>query len=592
MAENRVIQAFSESLQEHDLKKLRESASTDFEKQAISGEEMFQSLKLVNMPEGKLTVVKVVDKKDGDEEEIVEKRVMVKYGDKKKGPRIAYVLKRDGENGAWVVDNAFLNREDLNSKKSLAMRLAVLNCLRDSRQAWESAERDRILAVATPEMAQALSDLSPVQLAQFAKKVTADVAKESGVRPHERIGEETAELSIPKLNGEVVFLMRRVDDHWKLDDLKVKSRKGADDIESVRHMAAAMSSALVFQAAYRAGDKAKLQLVSTRTFYTGSLANAELTSVALPGAADSMGDFEVKLEGSRATFIVPAGDEVLKLSLVRDPLEKVHAAPSYRVDDVTIFELKTSQDKRLSALFTAQASLTGFAAALAAKDLEGLREFATHDFNERVWQNFTDDDLAQLPLAEFEPVGPRVIQTLFKGSLTEIQVEQGNTPLTYVLRDDNGRLLVDDVLAPDLGLDDVSAQSLSKIQPESLKAKLQFLRPVVQFADGLQKSQLDRVRNTVSLDFARLVWNHYDEKAPQFEDDPMPYLRAPFRSVRVLSGDRAEVVLGNRRLGARALLVRERGEFRIDNVFLVSDRMAGGEVALRQTIRAQLARNW
>src|SRR5262249_26073044 len=83
---------------------------------------------------------------------------------------------------------------------------------------------------------------------------------------------------------------------------KVKSRKGAADIESVRHMSAAMSAAQRFQGAYRAADKPILKEVCTPRFYNGSLATADLSSVTLPDAAGGMDDFNVKLEGAGATF--------------------------------------------------------------------------------------------------------------------------------------------------------------------------------------------------------------------------------------------------------------------------------------------------
>lgn len=590
MTEKRVVQAFSDSLHEHDLEKLQANATDGFEHKALHGPETFEAIKLVDLPEGKHKIVKVSKKKDEDTKKVVEKHVTAEVEDGEGKRRVQYVLKQDGENRGWLVDEMYLSGEDKKKGKSVGSRLAVLASLHESLDAWRSAERSRILHVATPEFAHALGELAPEQLAQFAKKITSDVAEETGLRPQERLGEETAELRVPKIDGELVLSFRRVEERWKLDDLQVKSRKGAEAIESVRHMSAAVAAAQGFQAAYRATDKTKLQTVCTQRFYSGCLENSDLSSVPLPGGAEGLNQFDVKLEGSTATFVIPAGEEILKLTLVRDAQHQMHAAPHYRVDDVTIYELKTSQDKRLSALFTGQASLAGFAAALAANDVQGLQANSTIDFNERVWKHLAAEDFPQLPLAEFEPVPPRVVQMLFKGPMTELLVEQGSTPLTYILRDHGGRLVVDDVQIPVAPVEEAAA-GFNQGRPTSLKANLEFMRPVLHFASAINASEMAEVRRIVTADFARLVWNHYDEKAPDFEYDPLPYLRAPLSRVKLLPGDRAELLLGDRRFGAQVLLVRENSEYRVDDVWLISESLPDQKVGLRRTIvRPQVAR--
>ncbi|MGQ0633901.1 MAG: hypothetical protein ACT4QC_04775 [Planctomycetaceae bacterium] len=592
LTERRVVQAFAESLRQHDLKKLQQQSSDAFEQKAVHGEDTFDTVKLVDIPDGTLHIVKVVKKQDDDSNSVVERRVVARVGNKKTGQKVQFVLKRDGDSRRWVVDEMYLSSDDLKKGRSLGARLAVLHGLHDSLEAWQSADRDRILATATPEFGQSLAELAPAQLSQFATKVTTDVAHDTGIRPQDRLGEETAELSVPRIDGELVFSFRRLDDAWKLDELKVKSRKGAADIASVRQMSAAMGAAQRFQGAYRAGDKPALQLVCTPRFFNGSLATADLTTVPLPAAADTMDDFNVKLEGTGATFVVPAGGEVLKLTLVRDALEQIHAAPRYRIDDVTIYELQTAQDKRLSALFTAHASLIGFSSAIAARDLGAVRQFATQDFKERVWEGLAAQDWRHLPLNDLEPVPPRIVQTSFKGSLTEVLVEQGNTPLTYVLRDDAGRMLVDDVLLPPTLADDApAAGSVAAARSESLKARLEIVLPVLAFSSGLEAENMVRVRANASEEFCRLVWQHFEnDHPPQFDHDPLPHLYAPVTAIRWLPGEKAELRLGDSRLGARIDLVRERGKYRLEDVTLVSETMPEQQVRLRNSINMRVAR--
>src|SRR5262245_60735110 len=71
MVESRVVQAFANSLREHDLAQLRENASSEFEDKALPGDEAFDALKFLNLPEGKAKIVKVVDKTDGTDAKTV-----------------------------------------------------------------------------------------------------------------------------------------------------------------------------------------------------------------------------------------------------------------------------------------------------------------------------------------------------------------------------------------------------------------------------------------------------------------------------------------------------------------------------------------
>jgi hypothetical protein len=574
MTETRVVRAFAESLKEHDLNALKAQSSSEFEQKAVHGDDTFRALKLIDVPEGEHKVVKVVDKKD-DKKNVVEKRVTAEVGNKKTGTKkVLYLLKRDADNRKWVVDDMYLSKSDLSENKSMSARLAVLVSLREALDAWETGERDRILLSATPEFAQALNDLSPKHLERFAKKVTTDVARQTRILPKERIGDETAEMRLPRLDGELVLSFRKLDQRWKLDDLQVESRRG-EDVASVRQVSAAMSAAISFQAAYRASDKHRLKQVATPRFFNGSLAAADLSLVTLPGVSNGDEEFDVNLEGGAATFVVRTGPEVVKLSLLRQTAEQIHTTPKYQVDDVTIYEVEGSQDKRLSALFTGHASMHAFREALAARDIKSLRAASTHDFDARVWSLVKPEHLARLPLGELPPVAPRIIQTSFKGSLAEILVEQGDTPATYVLRDEGGKMLVDDILLP------VSSR------PESLKANLVLILPVVEFTLGLEHSDMVAVRGRSTEEFSRLSSWNFREKTPEFDHDPFPHLEAPLTRVDV-KGEFTELLLGTDRHGALVRLMKEDGRLKIDDITLIAGPLPEQRVALRRAIRNQV----
>lgn len=574
MVESRVVQAFSESLKDHDLDRMKAEASSDFEEKAVEGDKTFRALAMIELPEGMPKVVNVKPIRDEKTKDVVARRVIATVGKEKR--KVFFRLKPDGKSGRWVVDDLFLSRDDYENNRSVAIRLSVLLSVQESLDAWRSGARDQILAAATPEFGEALSHLSPEHLAQFAKKTTDGLAPETRILPDERIGDETSELRVAKSEGEIILKFRRDGQRWRLDDLALESRRTGEDIASARHVAAAMAAALQFEAAYRASDKRTLQQISTKRFFEGSLADADLTQFKLPQPGpglDGIDTFDIKLEATTATFVVPSGPSVLKISMAQQPAEQMHAAPRFLVDEVTIYD--STQDKRLSSLFTAHATMEKFGAALAARDVATLTNNATHDFRSRVWDRIKPAHFDGLPMARIPGVKPRIVQSQFRGSLTEILVEMEETPLTFVLREEGGRILVDDVLSPAPGW------------PESMKVTAEALIPVLNFAAGLKHSDMDLVRGSASDDFSRYAWNHLDGTTA-FEPNPGSFLKTGLSGIS-LAEERGEVVYGDPRRGARFSLIKEHGEFKVDDVTLVAGRSKEQQIQLKRTIRTQLA---
>jgi hypothetical protein len=571
MVENRVVQRFAESIQEHDLEQMKAEASSKFEEQVVQGDDIFKALKLLDLPEGMPKITSVKNIRREKRGKVVQKRVYATIGPDHR--KIIFMLKPDGISGRWVVDDLFLSKSDLDNNRSVAARLNVLLGVQEALDAWKSGSRDKILAAATPEFQQALVELTPLQMSQFAKKITAGLADATKIMPNERIGDETAELAIAKLEAQLVMTLRRDDKRWRLDDMSVKARRTGDDIASARLVAGAMSAALRFETAYRQSDKIALRDVCTPRFYEGCLASADVTTVRLPESGPGLDGFDIKLEEKTATFVVPAGSEWLKISLAQQPIERMHAAPRFLVDEVTIYD--QTQDKRLSALFTARATLDAFCAAHGSRDLKAIKNYSTHDFNERVWDKAAVELLGSLPMAGFSRHRPKVLQLRFEGSLTEIMVEQGSTPVTYRLRDENGRILVDDLLSP------------STAWPESLKASAEVLLPLLCFRDALRQSQMPLVLANASYEFSRIAWEHF-EVAPKFDVDPESYFRVPLTLISRTENN-AKVIYGDERFGAHVELVRERGQFAVDDVTLVSGRGDEQRIGLKKAIRTQLA---
>jgi hypothetical protein len=574
MVESRVVQAFAQSLQDHDSERLIAGTSSDFESKAVKGDETFRALKMIELPEGMPQVTFVKSIKDEDGKHVVEKRVTATVGKGKDKRKLVFRLKRDGTSNRWVVDDLFLSKDDLENNKSVAMRLAVLLALQESLDAWKSGAREPILAAATPEFAQSLSGLTTLQLAQFAKKVTAEMTDTTKVESDEQIGEETSVMKVLKGDGDLILSFRRDGQRWRLDDLAVRSRRVGDDIASARLVSAAMGAALKFESAFRSSDKRVLEQVCTPSFFEGSLAPSDLAQVHLPETGPGLDDFDMKLDNARATFVVRSGSEELTISLKQQDVERLHAIPRYLVDDVTIYDLKSSQDKRLSSLFTAQATMEAFSTALARRDVETLKKHSTHDFNQRVWARTTPIHFDSLPMARLAPVKPTILQTRFKGSLTEILIEQGETPMTYVLRDEGGRMLVDDILSP------------ATDWPESMKAAVEVLTSTLNFRAALAASNMEAIRSTASSDFTRFAWDHF-QLAPQFDVNPDEFLKSPLTSISRSEG-RAEVVFGNARHGARFRMVKEKDQFLVDDVTLVAGPLDRDQIGMKRAIRTQL----
>jgi hypothetical protein len=226
--------------------------------------------------------------------------------------------------------------------------------------------------------------------------------------------------------------------------------------------------------------------------------------------------------------------------------------------------------------------MEAFSAALAARDLATLKNNATHDFNRRVWEKAAVSHFDGLPMTRLPAARPRVVETRFQGSLTEILVEQGETPQTYVLREEGGRMLVDDVLSPAPGW------------PDSMKTTAEIMIPVLSFSQGLRRwserhgpAEMEIVRGNSTREFSKFAWNHFDEMT-DIEPNPESYLTAPLAAISI-SGDRADVVFGNNRHGARFSIARERGEFKVDDVTLVAGLGDDQQIPLKRTIRTQLA---
>jgi len=573
MTETKVITAFHRSLSEHDLDRLRDHVTDEFEDKAVKGADTFEALDLIDFPEGKIKVVKVVDTETDDKKRPLEKKVTVEVGETKQ--RVVVFLKKDEERNRWVVRDEYLRREDMEKNRALSTRLEVLIGVNSVVSGLRTGVRDNLGGVATPEFSQSLAGLSEDHYRQLATKLTGGLAPQARVLPNDRIGEETAAVRVARSDGELVLEFRRGSGRWLLDDISLETRKGQGDIASVRDMSGALGTAIWFLQCYQQQNHQQLAELCRPEFFQGSLKEADLSQVPLPSEPANMQDFEIDLKDRTAAIVIRHGQELVKINLERIGERTIHEAPRYVVEEVTIYELNRQQDKRLSALFHNRRALAGFAQAITEQDLTALLTLTTHDFKDRVWQAVTPGHFTWLPGHSLFAGEVKVLQTWFKGPLTEVLVEHGDTPVTYQLRDEDGRLRVDDVLVP------------ASDCPQSWKSTLEAMIPVANFALALEQQDMNRLRGVASRDFTKSVWMHLDS-VPDFDPTPQRYLREPLQAISI-QGTGTVVVLGSHHRGARVQLVRENGRYRVEDMTLIAGKLPDERIALKRTIKTQLA---
>ncbi len=585
VVETRSIAQFTKAMESGNLEQLKDATSTAFEQRALRQDAALEDLKLLRLPTGDLEIDKVEDVSP------TLKRVTVLVGESKQ--KLKYQLKLDPQTKKWVVDDIYLKqkKDGVTATKSVTEQMDLLLSVREFLDAWKDGGRDDVLRTVTPEFAEVLRPLPPAYLNRLTKQVVGRHQK-AGKRtqPRAQLDENTAHIRLPIAVGELWLTAKRLDGHWLVDEIEVNSREEKEAVPSTRQLAQVTHAATAFLDAYNAGDKTSLQMLCTPKFFSGSLAPANLSQVPLPSGdvpAESVqihvawqestaNDPEMQqLRGKHSDFVVEGPSEVLKLSLIREDGDDASHLAKYLVEDVTLYELDSRQEKRLSALFTAHALVQIYAEALAGRDLDALRLNASPDFERRVWRRVHAGTLQDMPFTEIEDAAPKVQSTVFAGPLTEVTVTQGSRALTYVLQDKQGKLLVDDVLMPTLG------------RPNSLKTTMELMLPLLDFAGGVRLGQLEMLKRYSSRDFNRLVWQQ-TPKMPSLSQDIAQHLHAPLVSIEQ-TDDRATIVLGDDKFGAQVTLVRESGQFVVDEVLLISGTMPRDHVELKRSLRMHLA---
>ena len=572
--ETRTISSFIESLEKSDLEDLSQATSSDFNATALRHKEAVDAIKLLNIPAGDVKVVKV------DDEGPDQKRVLVEVGASKR--KLYCDLIRDEKTNRWVVDDLEFKRrlKPGQVNKSVTEQMDLLLSIQEFLDAWESGQRTAILATSTPDLQKALEPLPDSGLAKFTTRVTADLNRKT-LKPEVEGHANMALVRLPRKVGEVMLTMRQHEGRWLADDLAVQSRREGDSIPSLRKQAQVMLTAIRFCDAYRQGNKSEIQKLCVARFFRSNLEGANLSQVPLPSIDSVKGDVDIKLLMSRAEVLIKQDSQIIRLSLTQGPPQlddegrpiddSATTTKPFLVEEVTLHDLVAKQEKRLSALFSSQSVVQQFALALAERDLKAIRLSATTDFNNRVWKRVELEQVGTLPLEAIQSNSVQITDTRFQGALTEVTVNQGQTPLTYVLRDQNGSLLVDDVLTPALE------------RPNSLKMCLEVVIPLQAFTEAMRSRNVAVVRANSSREFNKLVFQSMD-RIPKLKVEPTPFLQAPVNRIQ-LTTDRALLFLGDDRYGAKVFMNKEGDHYVVDDIFMIAGKESKQRSGLKQALR-------
>ena len=600
LSEQRVVRRFGDALSAEDLAQLNEATSERFRTTALGHEQALGDLRLLRLPTGTMTVIDVIDVPADERVDpaVPEKLVTAETDRPPRQFRYRLVQADAGFGGGrWVVDDVLLKqkRGGVRAIRSVTEMMELHAAVWSFTEAWEADDPAGKLDVLTPDLRSTLAELPDARLAELSDWLVGG-GMTRNLHPTAELNGDDAAVEFNGRRGTLRLSLKRPDANgparWLVDDAAAVKKDGPK-IPSLRKTAAALASVTRFLDAYAAGDTQALKDVTDRGLYEGSLAGADLALVPLPTSGSLGGDSEFHVESRRADLTLNTEAGIVTIAMTPpaevDGLQRASArAEPFRVREVTL-HTPDGQRKRLSSVFTARRTLLRFAAALDARDLEGLRGSSTQDLTERVWSRVDAAGVWALPIAEALAADLTVTAEQYDGPITEITVAGGaaprggaGRPVTFVLRDEAGSVRVDDVLTP------------VPDRPVSLKQTCELVLPARAMQSALLAADLGGVRRTCSRDFNGRVWH-------QLDAFPAPAAAAAAGLGRplaaVLPGDpdassegpASRLLFGGETDGVLVHLVTQQARLVVDDVELLAGVHPDQRVGLKRVLREQLA---
>lgn len=582
--EQRVIEQFTDALDEENEPALRRVASTRFETTAMRSDDVLTDLGVLRLPKGDVSVVESRDLEDGRRE------VIVKEDD---GSKFQFHLLKDPVKNYWVVDDVMVRQKKRGARitKSTSEVMDLLVTLREFLGVWESGSRDDILAMTSPSLSKSLSPLPDHWLTSLTSRIASNYEEGMARKPEANLDESEAIVRLPSKNGHIHLSISRVDGQWLVDDVEAFNHREEHHPGSVKRQADAINAVNAFLTAYRSEDHETLKEISDSRFFNSALKLADLSLVSLPGPEDVPAEYAVRAYNDRLTFMIPSGREVIRVDLVEPSREVETAAIAaemraemmpgnkvsrFFVKDVTLYDRSTDRQRSLSSIFTAPTRASLFLTALVDRDLKVLSQVSTAEFARTTWRRVDPALLPTLSIPRFEIEGMTLTDSHSIADTTELEFETGSGRLLLCrLQSQNGTLKIDDIQYPG---DDG--------QVVSLRTRLEVAIPIVEFAMGWQQKDMDQLQKNASGDFNRLVLSHLEQVPTRFS--PVAQLmQSPIMQAKV-TPQRATIQLGTSlENSVTASLVMEHNLWVVDEVRAATG--TGALVGVRETLRSEIA---
>ncbi|WP_437185884.1 hypothetical protein SH668x_003007 [Planctomicrobium sp. SH668] len=577
----RAIERFSQSMEAQDLDKLKVSTSDSFGQRALRQDDSAKGLKLLKLPVGKVEIISVTEMGDG------RRKAIVKVGEKEKAKELEYILVKDTTGKGWVVDDVIMIQDSGNGEiveRSVTEQMDLLLTCREMLISWRGKEMEEKLAYCDPSMKATLTPLPAEWLNQMFKEI-AGPGTQSSFKPEARLKGDAATVVVPHPQGNLFLSMKLRDDKWMLSDLGIEPKsKESTGIRSLNNMVTALDQSAKFLKAYQGEDRAALETFSTKHFFTNCLSGAEYSEISLPVEELIAGGYEARqyTDGTnsikRVELLLNHNSETFMLTLREEELPKDEAGRSkteMRVDEVTIFEQGSKDVKRMSSVFLSHAIVHAYLDALIQRNCQRLREISSTDFNDRVWNRAESSHFAVMRDPHLEKADPEIISTNFRGDVSEVTLILGETPMTLVLNQANGWMVVDDVLLPALD------------RPTSLKTNLEAFLTVHAFATSVHKRDMNGLLRFSADGLDRIVWRQLAE-VPDLTQQVVRPLLSEVVSLDV-QDTMTTVKTSNGDVIAEVKLVREGTSYVVHDVCLTSASDSQQQFYLLQSLRQMIA---
>lgn len=581
--EQRVVGLFTDAIAENNEAAFRRVVSTRFEQKAMRSPDAFKDLEILNLPKTKLEVV--------ESKELADKRLEAVAKEEKEGTKYQFIIVKDEVKNRWVVDDVMLRQQKKGTRatKSSVEVMDLLLTIREFLKTWESADRSAVLQAVNSDLRGPLEKLPEPWLQQMIAQISAECESGMARRPEAQMNESDAVVKMPSKNGFMLLKVARQDDKWLVSDLEIRKRKSDDHPGSVLRQARAMNAVTDFLAAYQEDNQERLQKLTEEKFFKNAISVGDLTMIKLPSPEFAPKDFEIQSFAGQLTVMIPDDASVVRIDLTTpevadakdDRKRPVTAAveAEFIIENVTIYDRQTQQQRTLKSAFTAPARGALFLSALQSHDLPVLRQISTRDLVESVWSHIEPSLMAGLPLTGI-PAGEMSLQNSHvRGEVTELEFQSANGQICSVLmRDENGELKVEDIQYPD-----------PSAGVASLRTQLMLTVPVIELANAWENQDIQSIRKNSSLDFNRLVWSNLPAVPEEYEALPellrMPVLRTQSTE------QRAKIELANAgQPPVTVLLLKENTSWVIDEVSI--KQPDGTQLELRKTLRQVIAQQF